>query len=139
MKYKNAQENINGSIDCLIHINQEWVPHTQDPAIEYELHEVSEWGDIKPCDPVEKAEAEKAALKEQAVATVQSIVDSEAQARGYDDINSAAKYTGFNNSFRAESEALLVWCASCWDKLIEIQDSAKTVDDVVSAMPKFVL
>ena len=54
MKYKNAQENLNGSIDCLILLGDDWIPHTQDPALEYEIHEDSEWPDIKPCDPAEK-------------------------------------------------------------------------------------
>lgn len=53
-KYKNAQENINGSIDCLIYINREWVPHTQDPALEYELHDSSDWSDIRACSKTEK-------------------------------------------------------------------------------------
>jgi len=60
--YKNAQENVNGSIDCLILLGDEWVAHTQDPAIEYELSEESDWPDVKPCDQSEKdAHAEQQA------------------------------------------------------------------------------
>ena len=54
MKYKNAQENKHGSIDCLILLGDEWFPHTQDPSIEYELSEESDWQDIKSCDQDEK-------------------------------------------------------------------------------------
>lgn len=54
MKYKNAQENKRGTIDCLVLIGNEWHPHTMDDATEYELHESSEWKDIKPCPQAEK-------------------------------------------------------------------------------------
>jgi hypothetical protein len=54
MIYKNAQENIHGSIDCLILVGSDWVPTTQDPALEYELSEESDWQDIKSCDQDEK-------------------------------------------------------------------------------------
>jgi len=54
MIYKNAQENKHGSIDCLILLNGEWLQTTQDPALQYELSEESEWPDIKPCDQAEK-------------------------------------------------------------------------------------
>ena len=54
MIIKNKVENLNGSIDCLVLIGDEWFPHTQDQSIEYELSEESEWPDIKPCDPAEK-------------------------------------------------------------------------------------
>lgn len=65
MKYKNAQENLNGSIDCIILLGDEWVSHTQDPAMQYELHDTSDWPDIKPCDPDEKAAHEQAQAREQ--------------------------------------------------------------------------
>ena len=57
MKYKNAQENINGSIDCLVLLGEEWVPNTQDPAIGYELSEeleADDWQDVKSCPQAEK-------------------------------------------------------------------------------------
>ena len=52
--YKNAQENLSGSIDCEILFWGEWVPHTQDPLNKYELSKDSEWQGIKPCDQAEK-------------------------------------------------------------------------------------
>tara|TARA_R110002167_G_scaffold271300_3_gene477852 strand:- start:1716 stop:2048 length:333 start_codon:yes stop_codon:yes gene_type:complete len=52
--YKNAQENLSGSIDCEILLGDEWQPHTQDPLNEYELSEESEWPNIKLCDQAEK-------------------------------------------------------------------------------------
>lgn len=51
MKYKNAQENNQGSIDCLVLLGDEWLPHTQDPVMDYELLEElgpDDWADIKP-------------------------------------------------------------------------------------------
>ena len=64
--YKNPIENINGGIDCLILLGDEWVPTTQDPAIEYELHEDSDWQDIKPC-PQEEKDAHEELLRKQSV------------------------------------------------------------------------
>jgi hypothetical protein len=138
-KYKNAQENKYGSIDCLILLGDDWVAHTQDPSMAYELHEESEWPEIKPCDPAEKAAHELQQAKDAAKQAVQSLIDGEAQARGYDDINACSKYAVFENSFKAESIALLTWCAACWDKLILIQDTAQSLDDVMEAMPEFSL
>lgn len=57
MIYKNAQENKHGSIDCLILLNDEWLPTTQDPDLQYELSEdlgSDDWAEIKPCDQAEK-------------------------------------------------------------------------------------
>jgi len=63
--YKNAQENASGLIDCLILLDGEWVAHTQDPAMEYELHEESEWQGVKPCDQAEKDAHEAQQAREQ--------------------------------------------------------------------------
>lgn len=57
MIYKNAQENVDGSIDCLILLGGEWEPNTQDPAMEYELSEElgpDDWPEIKSCPQSEK-------------------------------------------------------------------------------------
>lgn len=66
MKYKNAQENLNGTVDCLILLGDEWVAHTKDPLIKYTLHPDSDWPETKPIDPSKleayiliKAEQEK--------------------------------------------------------------------------------
>lgn len=57
MIYKNAKENVNCSIDCLIYLSQEWVSHCQDPTMEYYLSDelgADDWADIKPCPQSEK-------------------------------------------------------------------------------------
>ena len=69
--YKNAQENLSGSIDCEILFGDEWVPHTQDPLNKYELSKDSEWLEVKPCDQAtkdahEQAEA-RAAINQEAM------------------------------------------------------------------------
>jgi len=138
-KYKNAQENVSGSIDCLIELSGEWVPHTQDPSMEYELHEDSEWQDVKPCPQAEKDAHAQAQLIEQATSLVQSMLDTEAQARGYDNINSIAKYMGYDNPFRAECEALGAWCAACWAKCYELQAGGVMPDDLLAEMPELVI
>lgn len=69
MIYKNAQENIHGSIDCLILLDGEWVPTTQDPDLEYELSEeleADDWSDVKPC-PQEEKDAHEELLRKQSV------------------------------------------------------------------------
>lgn len=136
--YKNAQETAHGSIDCLILLGDEWFPHSQDPSIEYELHESSEWPDIKPCDQAEKDDYLAQLLIEQSIATVQSMLDTEAQSRGYDNINAIGKYIGYDNPFRSECELLGAWCASCWAKCYELQAGGVMPEDLLAEMPKLV-
>lgn len=80
MIYKNAQENKHGTINCLIFFSDKWVPHTQDPLVEYELSEElgpEDWSDIKPCPQSEKdaheAKQARATFKEERTAAVQSL------------------------------------------------------------------
>jgi len=77
MKYKNAKENPNGSIDCLVLVGNEWVPHTQDPAFEYKPIEdlgADDWPEVKPCDKAEK-DAHKAAQARASVVAQLSTLD----------------------------------------------------------------
>jgi len=90
--YKNAQENANGSINCLIQLGYEWVAHTQDPTFEYELHEESDWPDIKPCDQSDKDAHEEQQLMDQASAILESTLDNKAKEYGYDNIKTAVTY-----------------------------------------------
>ena len=139
MIYKNARENFNSSIDCEILINGEWSPHTQDPLNEYELSEESEWPNIKLCDQAEKTAHEQAEVINQAVSSVQTMLDSEAASRGYDNINAIAKYMGYDNQFRAECEALGAWCAACWAKCYELQADGVMPNDLAAEMPVLVV
>jgi len=138
MIYKNAQENKHGSIDCLILLGDEWVPHSQDPALEYELSEeleADDWAGIKPCPQADKDAHEQEQAISSAINSVQSMLDSEAQSRGYDNINAIGKYIGYDNPFRAECEALGVWTASCWAKCYELQSGGVMPVDLLAEMP----
>ena len=79
---KNPIEQNSGFIECLADVGGEFVPYLLDPAMEYELSEESDWSEIKPCDPAEKAAHELQQTKDAAVQAVQSLVDGEAKARG---------------------------------------------------------
>ena len=56
--FKNPVENVDGSINCIeIHPVYGEIPHTQDPACEYELSEdlgPDDWEEIKPLPQAEK-------------------------------------------------------------------------------------
>lgn len=76
MIYKNAQENIHGTINCLILLKGEWVQHTQDPAIEYELSEelgAEDWEGIKPYPQAEKYAYAEQQAKEAILAELEAL------------------------------------------------------------------
>ena len=80
-------------------------------------------------------EADKAIS--QAINQVQAMLDSEAQSRGYDNVNAIGKYIGYDNPFRAECEALGAWTAACWAKCYELQSGGSMPSDLLLEMPKF--
>lgn len=51
---KNLQETAAGHLKCEILNGESWVCFTMSVSDEYEIHESSDWSDIKPCDPAEK-------------------------------------------------------------------------------------
>ena len=53
-------------------------------------------------------------------ASIQAVLDGEAQSRNYDNINAIGKYLGYDNAFRAECEALGSWTAQVWSKGYEL-------------------
>lgn len=63
---RNLQELPSGFISCETLNGVKWKPHNMRGDDEYEIHESSEWQDIKPCDQAEKdahqAEQERAEL-----------------------------------------------------------------------------
>ena len=77
--------------------------------------------------------------------TIQAMIDSEAQSRGYDDINAIAKYQGYPNMYQEETIALGMWCADCWTKgyiiLGEVQKGLRvlpSIEEVIAELPKFI-
>lgn len=67
---------------------------------------------------------------------MQAMLDTEAQSRGYDNINAISKYIGFDNAFRVECEALAAWCAGCWSKCYELQSGGVMPSDLLAEMPE---
>tara|TARA_R110000824_G_scaffold401309_1_gene611628 strand:- start:73 stop:402 length:330 start_codon:yes stop_codon:yes gene_type:complete len=51
---KNLIETKSGAIECILVLNGKEYPHTMTMDSKYQIHESSEWSDIKPCDPSEK-------------------------------------------------------------------------------------
>ena len=58
-KVRNLQELPSGFISCEALVGDVWKSHTMVSIDEYELHESSEWKDIKPCDQSEKDAQER--------------------------------------------------------------------------------
>jgi len=74
-----------------------------------------------------------------AINSVQLMLDTEAQSRGYDNVNAIGKYIGYDNPFRAECEALGAWTAACWAKCYELQSGGVMPSDLLAEMPKLAL
>ena len=51
---RNLKENSSGLVDCEILLGEEWHDHSIESHEEYEIHESSEWPDIKPLPQAEK-------------------------------------------------------------------------------------
>lgn len=77
------------------------------------------------------------------IQAIQSALDSEAKARGYDNIISACSYAGYENAFQAEAVQLGKWRSAVWAAayayLAEVKAGTKEMpgaDEVISIMPK---
>ena len=84
--------------------------------------------------------------KQLMMSSISSHLDYEAQLKGYDNILSACSYTGFDNPFRLESEAFLVWRASVWqyayEQLALIEGGTRTIpttDEFILELPKLII
>lgn len=53
---KNLQETVAGHLECEILDNGTWSHSVIAISDEYEIHDSSDWPNIKPCDPIEKEE-----------------------------------------------------------------------------------
>lgn len=95
--------------------------------------------------PLTETEA-KTKLIENFKKVVQSMLDTKAQEKGYDDIVSACSYAGYENEFRAEGEAFGIWRAKCWrwgyDLLERYKDTLTknipSIDEMLKSMPEYV-
>lgn len=63
---KNLTENKKGNIVCQLLRGDTWVDYIMPKDAEYELHESSDWQEIKPCDPAEKSAHELQQAKDAA-------------------------------------------------------------------------
>lgn len=77
-------------------------------------------------------------------ASMQEVIDKEAQNRGYDDINSIAKYQSYPNTYQDETVALGKWCSDYWTTGNTILNDVKlgnrelpTIEEVLLELPKF--
>lgn len=77
---------------------------------------------------------------------IQNMLDTKAKEMRYDSIDTIAKYLGFDNPFRAECEALALWCANCWTKARDIESAVingdiaqPTKEQILAEMPTFTL
>jgi len=102
--------------------------------IEFENAKNGEYGNYKPISD-ENLIIAKLKQFEQAV---QSHLDKTARAKGYDDINSIAKYLVEGNQFYPECYAISIWCAEVWAYCYDQVDIFKgTVEEFILTLPKF--
>jgi len=86
--------------------------------------------------------AADAATKTHAIAVIQKYLDTSAQAKGYDDIKSAALRAGYAGPYQAEGTAFAIWMDACWAKsytlLADVLANVITVptdDELIAQMP----
>jgi len=76
---------------------------------------------------------------------IQDHIDKQAQALGYDNINTIAKFMGFDNDDRVNAEALAVWCANVWkfakEEFAKVEAQTRTLPDtmeeIVAELPRY--
>ena len=73
-------------------------------------------------------------ILEIATVTVQEYIDYEAQAFGFDDINSISKFRGFDNKYVTDADNLAVWQAQVWEAT-ELSE-ATTLEGLMLSLPK---
>ena len=84
-------------------------------------------------------------MKQQAIDGIQSILDAQAKAYGFDSIHTAAVWTISKNPARkARADALVLWADSVWDyaeaewvKQGKGESTFKTVAEFLAAVPAF--
>lgn len=77
---------------------------------------------------------------------IQCHLDGKAQARGYDDIKSAALRAGYPGPFHDEGVKYASWMDMCWAKSYEILESVQlgkiaqpSVPELIAQMPELTL
>ena len=141
---KNRVENIHGGIDCLLKAGDEWWPNTLKQNEEYELHESTEWEEVKPLPQAEKDAYAAQEAQAQYSAALDKVLDSEANARGYDSIKTAVTYADEPSDpvFQAEGIAFRQWRSKVYrygyDILGQVQAGEiplPALDDFIAGIP----
>lgn len=77
-------------------------------------------------------------------AAVQRMLDSTAQAHGYDSIISACSYAGAPNDFQEEGIRFITWRAACWTHSIAVlnavvagKQAQPTIAELLGELPTF--
>ena len=98
--------------------------------------------DPEPLPPTPEQQMQQ--LVAQFTEAVQVHLDSEAQAKGYDNIISACSYAGAPNPFQAESIQFITWrgnvWAYCYAELAKVQSGERQVpvlEDFLNELPAF--
>lgn len=103
------------------------------------MEKLAEGFELELLSQAEKDAHQQAQAITNAVNSIQEMLDGEARKLGYDNINSIAKYMGYENIFRAECEAMGAWCAACWAKCYELQAGGVMPADLIAEMPVLVI
>ena len=73
------------------------------------------------------------------ITAVQSYLDGEAKAHGYDGILSATSYaTSTNAHYKAEGQACVEWRDAVWSAAFEAMNGEPTIDALVAGLPAMV-
>lgn len=99
---------------------------------------------IKPVEPTREEKIER--LKQEFLSRVDSILNSTAHAHGYDNINTAVSYAGYENKFQAEGISFGKWRSSVYEwgyglleKIAkgELDIDRVNPDETLQAMPAY--
>ena len=98
----------------------------------------------KAVEPTREEKIER--LKQEFLSRVDTILNSTAHAHGYDNINTAVSYAGYENKFQAEGISFGKWRSSVYEwgyglleKIIkgEVDIDKTNLDEVLKAMPTY--
>ena len=141
---RNLKEHASGLIECEILLGEEWHPHSIESHEEYELHESTEWEDVKPLPQAEKDAYAAQEAQAKYSAALDQVLDSEANARGYDSIKTAVTYADepADPIFQAEGIAFRQWRSKAYrygyDILGQVQAGEiplPSLDDFIAGIP----
>jgi len=100
--------------------------------------------DIQAMVDAESTQKELEDYKKSVNSKIQILLNRQALALGYDNINSIGKYIGYDNPYREQAESLGSWAANVWATAEQIEADVKagnrdmpTVDEVLAELPSY--